>query len=403
MRLPLNPPPPEPVVVTAEAVAPGSDRHVPALDGLRALAILLVIPHNGDNFSHVARALIPVVLVAHAGWIGVQLFFVLSGFLITGNLIDSRRAANYYSAFYARRVLRIFPLYFTALAVGLLMIPTLVHLPPDIEATFQNQGWYWTFLCNWSEPYDKGVAIFPHFWSLSVEEQFYLLWPFVVHRLAERRIVMLCAALAVLALVIRIVLVAAGSPPPMAYMFTFCRMDALALGAAAAALVRMPDSLAWLRAHRRKLLAGSLGLGVVGALLTNQFAVYDWTSLTYGQSMLAVSFALLVLYVVMPADGRRRWFTSLLSSAPMRSIGRYSFAMYVLHLPLALLIAPERFAALGLWALGAYVLTIAVLSYLSAAASYHLLEKHFLRMKRWFTPRVTPSPAPSSADAAPIS
>jgi peptidoglycan/LPS O-acetylase OafA/YrhL len=401
---PLNPPqpdggsPPEP----ADAAAtPGIARHVPALDGLRALAILLVIPHNGDNFAHVARALVPLALVAHAGWIGVQLFFVLSGFLITGNLIDSRRASNYFSAFYARRVLRIFPLYFTTLIVGLLLLPALVKLSPEVLASFQHQVWYWTFLSNWTEPFGKGVATFPHFWSLAVEEQFYFIWPFVVHRLPERPLVVLAVVIAVVALTIRAILVAAGAPPAAAYMFTACRMDALALGAAAAALVRMPGATLWLRAHRRYLIWAALGTGLLAAALTNEFAAYDWTSLTYGQTLLGVAFALLILYAVLQTDeGSRSWIIALLSSAPMRSIGKYSYAMYVLHLPISLLIPPESFTALGLWAMGAYVLTIAVLSYIAGALSYHLLEKHFLRMKRWFTPQVSSLPRTSSADAA---
>src|SRR5690242_2951621 len=87
--------------------------YIPALDGIRALAILLVIPHNIDllhpSYSAAVR---PALMLVHAGWIGVQLFFVLSGFLITGNLLDTQRADNYYSAFIARRALRILPLYF---------------------------------------------------------------------------------------------------------------------------------------------------------------------------------------------------------------------------------------------------------------------------------------------------
>ena len=91
-----------------------TDRHFSALDGLRGLAILLVIPHNADAFH---GTLWPAAILAHLGWIGVQLFFVLSGFLITGNLLDSRNAPNYYRSFFARRVLRIFPLYYGVLIV----------------------------------------------------------------------------------------------------------------------------------------------------------------------------------------------------------------------------------------------------------------------------------------------
>jgi peptidoglycan/LPS O-acetylase OafA/YrhL len=103
--------------MTGKAAAPGATdtpRHLPALDGLRAIAILLVIPHNVYVFERTGGWLAPFAWLANAGWIGVQLFFVLSGFLITRNLLDSRGASNYYSAFFGRRILRIFPLYFLA-------------------------------------------------------------------------------------------------------------------------------------------------------------------------------------------------------------------------------------------------------------------------------------------------
>ena len=104
-----------------------ADSYLPALDGLRALAILLVIPHNSDNFGEHPGIFLPFAILAHAGWIGVQLFFVLSGFLITRNLMALRSTKNYFAVFFGRRVLRIFPLYFGTLIVGLLLLPQLVE------------------------------------------------------------------------------------------------------------------------------------------------------------------------------------------------------------------------------------------------------------------------------------
>src|SRR5262245_39580963 len=151
--------------------------HIPALDGLRGIAILLVIPHNADVFSNSAAWLWPAALLAHAGWIGVQLFFVLSGFLITRNLLDSRAADNYFQSFYWRRVLRIFPLYYLTLIAGLVIAPRLFQFPSGALASLQNQAWLWTFLSNWTQPLGLEVSGFSHFWSLAIEEQFYLVWP----------------------------------------------------------------------------------------------------------------------------------------------------------------------------------------------------------------------------------
>src|SRR5690242_12039961 len=103
---------------------PGATRHISALDGVRGLAILLVIPHNCEGIFARMTGLFRIEgIMASAGWIGVQLFFVLSGFLITRNLLDSQGTTNYFRVFFARRVLRIFPLYYATLIVTLIAIP----------------------------------------------------------------------------------------------------------------------------------------------------------------------------------------------------------------------------------------------------------------------------------------
>jgi len=105
-------------------------RHIPALDGLRAVAILLVVPHHLDLMRPPVPGIdYPAAMLMHSGWIGVQLFFVLSGFLITGNLLDTRGSDNYFSAFFGRRALRILPLYFAVLTVAFVITPALVTLP----------------------------------------------------------------------------------------------------------------------------------------------------------------------------------------------------------------------------------------------------------------------------------
>src|SRR3569833_2943306 len=118
--------------------------YIPALDGIRALAILLVVPHNVDILhGPFPKVLVPLVVLINAGLIGVQLFFVLSGFLITGNLLDSQGAHNYYTAFVARRGLRILPLYIGVLLVALVITPLLVTVPQELRETLPNQVWLW--------------------------------------------------------------------------------------------------------------------------------------------------------------------------------------------------------------------------------------------------------------------
>ena len=153
------------------------------------MPILLVIPHNAiaslaDNPCAVkcGGTTWAAMLLVNVGWIGVQIFFVLSGFLITRNLLDSLGAPNYYRAFYVRRALRILPLYYGTLAVVFLLLPLVGLHPLGDDGGARDRLWFWVFLSNWSVPLGAAACGLPHFWSLAVEEQFYLAWPALVRR-----------------------------------------------------------------------------------------------------------------------------------------------------------------------------------------------------------------------------
>lgn len=373
--------------------------HIPALDGLRGIAILLVVPHNADIFSNASAWLWPAALLAHAGWIGVQLFFVLSGFLITRNLLDTRHDENYLKAFYGRRVLRIFPLYFITLLVGLVVLPQFVHFSPGALASHHNQLWLWTFLSNWAQPYGLDVSGFSHFWSLAVEEQFYLLWPFVVLIAAGSRLLWICVALVVLALLSRVLMLEAGAKPEMLYMFTNCRMDALAMGAAAAVLTMSWRWNSWIRGNGRTTLVITLLVLAVTALITHTYAVYDPRTLTIGHTLLAAAFASLILTLLSIVPGSfGHGLKRLLEARWLRQVGRYSFAMYVFHLPILTAFGDPLHKMLAFTGPAlplCYALVAILLSFLAGLASYHLLEKHFLRLKPHF------SPVPAGAAQAP--
>jgi peptidoglycan/LPS O-acetylase OafA/YrhL len=362
--------------------------HVPALDGLRGIAILLVIPHNADTFTQTPAWLWPVAMVAHAGWIGVQLFFVLSGFLITRNLLARRGAEGYLRSFYGRRVLRIFPLYFLTLLAGLVVLPAIVSFSPGALSSHQNQIWLWTFLSNWAQPFGHEVSGYSHFWSLAVEEQFYLVWPFVVLLAAGTRLFWICVAVAVAALLSRAIMMAAGARPEMLYMFTNCRMDALALGAAAAVLSQDSTAMQWISRHIRALMLAVLGTLAIAALCTHVFAVYDPRTLIAGQTLLALAFAVVMPGIErVPRDGVIGLVPRLLEMRWLRLVGRYSFAMYVFHLPLLIAFGHD----LKQWAAPAgaaaplvTALVVVLLSFLAGMLSYHLVEKHFLKLKSAF-------------------
>lgn len=171
--------------VDSPRLSPALPKRLPPLDGLRGLAIVLVM------FFHFGQGLNRQNLEQHAfrtlfdfGGSGVDLFFVLSGFLITGILLNSRHSDNYFSRFYMRRILRIFPLYcFSVLVVWLFVIPA-EH--PGVTADLRNKLiWNLGYVQNWRL---DCVPHLGHYWSLAIEEQFYLIWPFVVWRFERQRV-----------------------------------------------------------------------------------------------------------------------------------------------------------------------------------------------------------------------
>jgi len=364
---------------------------LPTLDGLRAIAILLVVPHNLNLIATFSGTQL-VVAALHRGWIGVQLFFVLSGFLITGILLDARDAPDYYRSFFVRRVLRIFPLYYATLLVLFGLLPALGLVPASFKRDAMVELSYWAYFSNWYGPFHQGEESVSHFWSLALEEQFYFLWPFVIHRRSAGWVMRLCLAIAAASLLLRVVMLLAGTPAQAIYQFLVTRMDALALGGAAAAAFRIPSAASWTLDHRRFLLGASLLSLVAGAAISRGYYFTHPMTLSLGFTFLAVAFALLVAAGV-AADllGAAGWPAALRGSF-LRRVAKYSYAMYVLSVPLHFLVGKPLLSALGLAADNsilvdlAYIIVGTAASFLAAAASFHLLEVHFLNLKDRLAP-----------------
>jgi peptidoglycan/LPS O-acetylase OafA/YrhL len=364
--------------------------HYPALDGVRGLAILVVVLHNFSlddaTLSGFAGRLLRFGI--GGGWAGVTLFFVLSGFLITGILLDTRHEPGYFRRFYLRRTLRIAPLYYGVLLVAFVVLPLAGIAPAGVRADAPQQIWLWTYLQNWVQPFDIASETFPHFWSLAVEEQFYLLWPLLTWRRGPRAVLCWGLALAVLAPVVRTALLRNGGTPAMAYVWSPCRMDALALGGCAAAALRMPGLAAWLMARRRQLLWLAVAVFVACVLGMRGMPRMTFPMQTLGYSLLAISFASLVLglaCVDLAGDagpGARLW-----RAAPLRVLARYSYGIYIVHKPLQHVVTVVLLPLLGANALqstSANVVYFAVglaSSLVLAALSYHLFEQRFLALK----------------------
>jgi peptidoglycan/LPS O-acetylase OafA/YrhL len=359
--------------------------YIPGLDGLRAAAILLVVVHN-TSINESDNGLVARVWtgITDCGWIGVQLFFVLSGFLITGILLDGRDKPRALRSFYIRRALRIFPLYYAFLIGRFLVLPLAM---PALAVGFSTQIWYWLYLSNWSDLVQGPLNGMSHFWSLAVEEQFYLSWPALVRKLRVRTFVIVCIALAIGSFGVRLTFYLAGVDHAWMYSATISRLDGLAVGALVAVAARAQLGDRYRKGRRLAAVIAGAGL-LVAAVHAHGLSRFNPEIQTIGYTLLAVVFGALVGEVAEPTPVRAlRW----LEWRGLRTIGRYSYAMYVFHAPLH--VAILYFAGTWLQARAAvhpiatdvvWTLSIAAISFVLAFVSYALIEGPALRLKeRW--------------------
>lgn len=384
-----------------------SSVHIPALDGLRGTAILAVLLFKScEGFQPSTWGGKAVGQLFGCGWAGVDLFFVLSGFLITGILLDTKGLAHYFRNFYARRTLRVFPLYYGVLFVTFIVLRRLIPMDnPAAAKIVHNQSWLWiyqtnlAFLVQHGVFFDAGWLRFNHFWSLAIEEQFYLVWPLLIFLLSRRRLAVTCWLLVGGALLLRVALFLAHQPRGAMFYPTPCRTDSLAMGALLAIAVRTGLGARGLQPLARK---GALltGLALIAVWIwRRQLDVNDITTLTFGFTLVAI-FAASILVLALNPLPSHPW-VKLMESRTLRLLGKYSYAMYVLHMlvitalnrrvTIEWFVAHSRFEALGM-VLHAVVFCSATLAV--GFLSWHLYEKHFLRAKRFFPDRAPVSPEP---------
>jgi peptidoglycan/LPS O-acetylase OafA/YrhL len=347
-----------------------SSKHIPALDGLRGVAILAVFFHhytvNSIHNSSVAANLITAA--CGLGWSGVDLFFVLSGFLITGILYDTRDDPHYYRTFYARRTLRIFPIYYLFIAIALLALSFGVWHPGHL--LFLIYLGYPAALV-WPALVNVPLRI-THLWSLSAEEQFYMLWPWLMRKLrTPKNVLRLCGFLGIAALLARIAF------PSWAYASLPCRIDDLAMGAALAVLVRGNLDEAC-RKWAPFLLAASATVVVLICAFRHTTDHNDRAISTVGFSALAIAYGSLLLLSLGP-------LSQLFSIRVLRIFGKYSYGMYLYHFPLSAVL--EHVKPVFTNHLGApfsYVLFCLAANLGVAALSFHFFEQPILRLKKRF-------------------
>lgn len=397
--------------------------HLPVLDGLRGVAILMVLCFHLTQVLTLTPASARIDRAIHAilaqGWMGVDLFFVLSGLLITGILIDAKGSPHYFRNFYMRRILRIFPLYYAVIAFYLIVFP---RIAPSVSAhygyVYGKPILYWLYASNHAIAQglsDGGhgfLGVLAPTWSLAVEEQFYLCWPLVVYFLSRRGLLRACPIIIAGVIVIRIALLARGVH--WAYVGTLapCRLDALAIGGLVACLIRRRRGLPNLaRLTLPVSIIAVVSFLVIGAIQHHFGFHQGQLRYAFGYTFLAILAACLMLRAI--TTPRRHSFARLLTHPWLMAFGKYSYAMYLLHMPLQevirrFMIPVDRFPTIGGSQLPGLIAHFAVslaLYFAVAWLSWHLYEKQFLKLKRFFPmrgARTRRNDANTSARAVPV-
>ncbi len=372
----------------AEVAAPVREtmaRHMPGLDGVRGFAIILVMLHHFIPEDRVATGWWSIFeVIRSASWCGVDLFFVLSGFLITGILCDTRQEQRYFARFFWRRALRIFPLQYAILIVVLLVLGSVK--PINFMAVDAGQLWLWFYSANIpiARSGEWRFGKLSHFWSLAVEEQFYLIWPFVVYYLNPRSLFYACIGCVVGALAIRVAMTAAGFNWISVYVFTPCRMDGLAYGALIALMMRQPGGWeAYAGVFKRIGIAAAGGV-VLLAILTNGMSNSHVAVYTFGFTLLVLAFGALVLQVTR----ENTFLFSVFNRGWLRFMGTYSYGLYVFNQPVDGFLNHSRmFRDLQIEGYGAALIWNVVLGFALtlclAVPCFHLFERKFLKLKRY--------------------
>jgi peptidoglycan/LPS O-acetylase OafA/YrhL len=363
--------------------------YMPTVDGLRGIAILFVLWYHAPflfrdlpQFSVIQQS--PWALLGAfgrmslGGWIGVDLFFVISGFLITLILLRIKEGAGSSLAFWGRRALRILPLavLYLAVLIGL----TSLGDPLKMLSSFDRWAWYAFYVGN------IHIAIYGWqplavmiLWSLAIEEQFYLIWPLIVRACAAHQILRCSISLMVIAPLTRAVMLSAADYPAT-YVFTFCRVDALAAGAALAVLFNTPKTQRQTTALCKRLVGPAMA--AIAIIMLVPFspslpAARPWWFSIFGYSCLAISFAI-VLGASLEIQGPIR---AVLTSSVLTFLGRRCYGLYLWHVVAAGCVI----AAVQRWEAGVYLYVILwlVMLVMMASASWLFFERPILSLKRF--------------------
>jgi peptidoglycan/LPS O-acetylase OafA/YrhL len=366
----------EPAATSPTVPPPRTAReHMPQLDSLRTFAVGAILLHHWvpDRFRSLPLGS------------GVHLFFVLSGFLITGLLLDARvqyetnqQSGIWYTlrAFYARRFLRIFPLYYAALGVATYF---------DVAGLQQTWPWHAAYLSNYHILLrNEWIGLVGHFWTLAVEEQFYLFWPMVVLGLPRRHLPVAFVVTIVGAVLFRLVGAVFFPHRLMWDLATPGYLDSFALGALFAFHRRWPGAI--LSVLRSRRLAAALIALCVGLFIARKYVLPVGPGTSLDPLFLSVAFALLVHLAAEGITGPVGW---VLDRPLLRYLGKISYGIYVIHnfAPIPVFAASAGFPLLSsrpakLLAMGVFTVGLSMLSWHLYESRINALKRHFPYTRR---------------------
>lgn len=362
---------------------------IPQLDGVRGIAILEVLVWHYSGGVHAAQKTLLgyIIRLLYLTWSGVDLFFVLSGFLIGGMLLDNRESSNYFRVFYVRRFFRIVPIYFLLLLLGQ-TLNQIGQSYPERTGDLISLAWYLSFTQNiWMVLHGSWNFWLGQSWSLAVEEQFYALIPLTLWLVPNKKLPSLLIGLTTLVIALRCLAYIVASQQRAAianHVLLPCRMDALLLGVLCAYAVRQPEISLWLSGNIKTLYATLAGLiACVGMIGVRGWGLGSLFMGTIGFSVLALLYAAFLLVAVTEVRGPVRWLTSI---APLRQLGIWAYGIYLFHalIPFYLFKLFGRAAAIDSTKDGLIFVASVLLVLLAAHLSWQYFEKPLVKFgHRW--------------------
>lgn len=348
---------------------------------MRGIAILFVVFYHNFGF----------VKYFFFGWLGVDLFFVLSGFLITDILLKTVNKPRYFKNFYAKRVLRIFPLYFLSLIIFLVILPRIKGFPLDLSFYIDHQWWFWTYLQNWFLIfYNVGntTTAIQHYWSLAVEEQFYIVWPLVIFLIRKPKILLAIAGFLLVSVICIRLYMWTIQIKDLNYfgLYTYTRIDGICIGSMLAILQFMRST--FINRYFTGLILLLAAMNFIFYFINKEFHfTYPYFAIV-GYTTFAMLFAIVVHEAI---QGGNKVINFLLNIRPLKFFGKISYGLYIFHWPVYLILygwVDEKVRSViaisenNTAVLASILLTI--IAILISVISFYTFERYFLKKKKAF-------------------